>query len=64
MDPKQQEISERDQLWASLRGLRSDIDMLAAGQFDGTERQMQIIVLLCRIIASEMDFRQRYAEPE
>lgn len=65
MDPEQaQEFSERDQLWASLRTLRPEIDQLAAEQFDGTERQRQLIVLLARIVATEMDFRARETAPE
>lgn len=64
MDSQQQEISERDQLWASLRALRTDIEHLAAGGFDGSDRQRTIVGLLARIIVSEIDFRQRYAESE
>lgn len=55
-----QEISERDQLWASLRVLRSAIDGLANGQFDPTsEPQKQLVQLISRIVAAEMDFRER-----
>jgi hypothetical protein len=65
MDPNEaQEISERDQLWASLRALRAEIDRLAAGDFDSSERQRQVIVLLARIVAAEMDFRARDAPTE
>jgi hypothetical protein len=54
-----QEIAERDQLWASLRGLRSEIDRLAAGEFDGSDRQRQMVLLIARIVAAEMNFRER-----
>jgi hypothetical protein len=64
MEPNPQEIAERDQLWATLRTLRGEIDKLAAGGFDGSERQKQIVTLLFRIVASEMDFRERYAASE
>ncbi len=58
MDPEQaQEISERDQLWASLRALRPEIDRLADGDFDSSERQRQIVLLVARIVKAEMDFR-------
>jgi hypothetical protein len=57
------EIAERDQLWASLRVLRAEIDRLAAGQFDGSERQMQMVRLLAQVVAAEMDFRLRDAPP-
>jgi energy-converting hydrogenase A subunit M len=59
---KIQEISERDQLWASLRGLHEEIERLAAGQLDDSERQRQLTVLLARIVAAEMSFRAKDAE--
>lgn len=59
-----QESSERDQLWASLRALRPEIDRIAFGEFEGSERREQLIVLLARIVASEMDFRARNAASE
>jgi hypothetical protein len=62
VEPEQaQESSERDQLWASLRALRAEIDKLAAGEFDGSEWQRQVVVLVSRIVAAEMDFRARAA---
>jgi hypothetical protein len=65
MDPdRAQETSERDQLWASLRALRPEIDRLAAGEFVGTERQMQLVLVLARIVAAEMTFRERDAAAE
>ena len=65
MEPEKiQEISERDQLWASLRGLKQEIASLAEGELDGTARQHQLIILLARIVAAEMNFRaQDAAEP-
>jgi hypothetical protein len=59
-----QEISERDQLWASLRGLRPEIDRLAAGDFDGSERQRQVVIVLARIVCAELDFRAKDAPSE
>ena len=56
-----QESSERDQLWASLRVLRPEIDRMAGGALESSERQRQLVVLLARIVASEMDFRARNA---
>jgi hypothetical protein len=62
MDPdRAQEIAQRDQLWASLRALRPEIGRLAAEDLDGSERQCQLVVLLARIVASELDFRQKAA---
>ena len=63
MDPiSAQESSERDQLWASLRALRAEIDRLAAGEFTGADRQKQLVAVLARIVAAEMTFRAREAE--
>ncbi|HEY7329550.1 MAG TPA: hypothetical protein VH592_18065 [Gemmataceae bacterium] len=65
MDPEQaQESSERDQLWASLRALRPEIVCLAAGQFDSSDRQRQIIAVLARIVVAEMEYRMKNAAPE
>jgi hypothetical protein len=65
VDPERaQEIAERDQLWASLRVLRPEIDRLAAGEWDESDRQRQVIEVLARIVAAEMDFRARLGEPE
>jgi hypothetical protein len=58
MDPdRAQEIAERDQLWATLRQLRPDLDLLAAGQFDASDRQKQVVQILARVVAAELDFR-------
>lgn len=65
MDPSEaKETSERDQLWASLRALRPEIDRLAAGEFDGSERHRQLVVVLAQIVAAEMDFRNRLSGAE
>jgi hypothetical protein len=65
VDPQRaQEISERDQLWASLRALRPEVDRLAQGEWEATERQKQIVTLVARIVAAEMDFRARDANAE
>jgi hypothetical protein len=65
MDPiRAQETSERDQLWASLRALRPEIDRLATGDFDGSDRQQQLVLVLARIVAAEMTFRAREAGAE
>jgi hypothetical protein len=65
MDPEQaQESSERDQLWASLRALRPEIERLAAGQLDSSDRQRQIISVLARIVVAEMDYRAKVTSPE
>ncbi len=62
MDPERaQESSERDQLWASLRALRPQIDRLAAGELDDSEQQKQLVIVLARIVAAEMDYRARDA---
>lgn len=57
-----QSIAERDQLWASLRVLLPEIEQLANGEYDESDRQRKIIQLIARIVAAEMDFRARTAE--
>ena len=66
MNPDQaQQSSERDQLWASLRVLRAEVDRLAAGEFDPADaRQRQIAVVLARIVAAELDYRAREVPAE
>jgi hypothetical protein len=58
VDPEDLQASaERDQLWASLRQLRTDLDDLASGNFTGSERERHVIQLMARIILAELDFR-------
>jgi hypothetical protein len=52
-----QAVAARDQLWASLRVLLPDIDALAAGAWDGSERQQEIVRLLARIVQAELHYR-------
>jgi hypothetical protein len=54
-----QEISERDQLWASLRALRAEIERLAADAAPLSDTKKQVAELLARIVLAEMDFRDR-----
>jgi hypothetical protein len=60
MAPEQvQESSDRDQLWASLRALRPEIDLLAAGLFDASDRQRHLVRLLARAVAVELSLEAR-----
>ncbi len=62
MEPdRAQETSERDQLWASLRALRPEIDAIAAGRLEPTERHARVVLLIARIVGAELDFRARDA---
>ncbi len=54
-----QAVAERDQLWASLRALQPEIELLAGGSWAGTEREKQIIQLLARIVVAELTFRAK-----
>jgi hypothetical protein len=54
--------AERDQLWASLRALRPEIERLAQGDFTGSDRERQVLQLLARIVAAELDYRAGQAE--
>jgi hypothetical protein len=65
MNPAEaQETAERDQLWASLRALRPQIEKLAAGEFDGSDVQRQLVVVLARIVVAEMTYRASAAGGE
>ena len=52
-----QTIAARDQLWASLRALLPEIGQLAAGEFTGTERERQLVLVMARIVEAELRFR-------
>jgi len=54
-----QDVAERDQLWANLRELKAEIAALAAGEWDGSQRQQQLSMLLARIVLAELDFQSR-----
>jgi hypothetical protein len=49
--------AERDQLWASLRPLLPEIERLAAGHRDGSEREAKLLTLLAAIVAAELRHR-------
>ena len=57
-----QSIAARDQLWASLGPLRPEIDKLAQGQFEGSARERQVLQILARIVAAELQYRADNAE--
>jgi hypothetical protein len=54
-------VAARDQLWASLRALRPEIARLAAGAFDATDRERQLVQLLARIVENELAYRASQA---
>jgi hypothetical protein len=60
---KAQELAQRDQLWASIRALRPHIDRLAAEGVGGSVVDAQLVTLLARIVAAELDFREHDTEP-
>jgi hypothetical protein len=65
MEPdRAREIAERDQLWASLRALRPEIDRLAVGDLDGSDRERQLVAVLARIVTAELAFRERESNSE
>jgi hypothetical protein len=59
-----QAIAARDQFWASLRALLPEIQQLANGQFEGGERERQLVQLLARVALAELGFRAARGEPE
>jgi hypothetical protein len=57
-DPEDlQALAARDQLWASLRALGPEIERLAQGAWDGSDRERATVRLLARIVAAELGFR-------
>jgi hypothetical protein len=52
-----QSIAARDQLWASLGPLRPEIDKIAQGQFEDSEREHQVLQILARIVVAELQYR-------
>jgi hypothetical protein len=60
MDPDDmQAVAERDQLWASLRVLQPEIELVATGSWANTERERQVMQLLARIVLAELSFRAK-----
>jgi hypothetical protein len=58
MDPDRiQALAYRDQLWSSLPVLLPEINRLADGSLDGSERERQLIQVLARVVAAELQFR-------
>ena len=57
-----QSIAARDQLWASLGPLRPEIEQIAQGQFEGSARERQVLQILARIVAAELQYRADSAE--
>ena len=52
-----QEIAARDQFWASLRPLLPEIEKIGRGEFDGSDRERQLIQVLARVTVAELQFR-------
>ena len=59
-----QAIAARDQLWSSLRVLLPEIRRLAEDHLDDPARERQVVQLLARVVAAELQFRAENAEPE
>lgn len=58
MDPDHVQASAfRDQLWSSLPALRPEIERIANGELDGSERQRQIVQIVARVVLAELQFR-------
>jgi len=59
-----QAIALRDQFWASLRVLMPEIQRLAEGGFDGSDREKKVLQLLARCVAAELAFREEESQPQ
>jgi hypothetical protein len=51
--------TDREKLWNSLTLLRTEIGALSEGRFDGSERQLQLIALVARIVLAELEHREK-----
>ena len=47
----------RDQFWSSLRTLLPELERLAAGHFEHTEREKEVAQLLARAVLAELSFQ-------
>ena len=52
-----QDIAHRDQLWASLRVLRLEIERLAQQPEPLSAREQNLAKLLAKILLAELDYR-------
>lgn len=52
-----QAIAARDQFWSSLRVLLPEIERLANGELEGTQRELQLMQMLARVVVAELNFR-------
>lgn len=52
-----QAIAAREQLWTSLQTLLPEIQLVADGQFSGSDRERLIAQVLARIVIAELQFR-------
>ena len=59
-----QASAARDQLWSSLRVLRSEIERIADGEYDDSPRHREVLQLLARIVVAELRFRAEHAESD
>jgi hypothetical protein len=53
-----QAIAARDQLWSSLRALSPEIEKLAQGNFEISDRNRQLVQVVARIVVEELRFRE------
>jgi hypothetical protein len=52
-----QDIAERDQLWASLRVLRPEIERLAQQTEALAPQDQRLAVLIAKILLAELEYR-------
>ena len=59
MNPDElRDLAQRDQFWASLAKLEPDIRRLADGEWDGNERDHELLRLLAKIVLAEMLYQR------
>jgi len=53
----------RDQFWTSLQTLQPELVRIAQGEFDGTDRQKQLLRIIAQVTVFELKFRAEWADP-
>ncbi len=57
MSDNEEGAAERRILWQQLGQLRPKIDDMAAGNFENSQLERDLIALLARVIQTELDFQ-------
>lgn len=59
MKHRQQAIFDNDQFWGDPARSETNVERFVVGEFDNSKRQRQVVLVLTRIIVTEMDYHHR-----